>query len=108
MQTQTAVPAPTAAPVPPPATVLLIGTLSATCGAISALESNNQDPMEFVNRHIACDWSELPPEDAQANRLALQYGDRVMSSYAMADGEKLWIITEADRNLTTLLLPSEY
>lgn len=107
MQMQSAVSTPVA-PAPLPAPVLLLGTLAATDGAMAALERNAQDPLEFVNRHLAFDWAELPPEDQHANRMAVQYGDRVLSIYTMADGEKLWIITEADRSCTTLLLPSEY
>jgi hypothetical protein len=54
------------------------------------------------------DWSELTDEDARENELSLREGFRFLSTYRTARGEKLWIITEADRSATTILLPSEY
>jgi hypothetical protein len=53
------------------------------------------------------DWGDVPPEDAAENRLSIEQGFRVMSSYDVG-GQRVWIITEADRSSTTLLLPSEY
>jgi hypothetical protein len=49
----------------------------------------------------------VPEEDARENEVAVRYGFRVLSSCRLA-GERLWVITEADRSVTTLLLPSEY
>ena len=58
----------------------------------------------------AGDWMKLQcgDEDIAANKSALRHGSRIFSSYRMPDGEKLWIITEADRSATKFLLPDEY
>ncbi len=59
-------------------------------------------------RHIAGDWGDCAREDADANEAALQNGDRLLSVYHTADHIKFWIITEADRRATTILLPEDY
>ena len=51
---------------------------------------------------------ELYPEDCDLNDQAVKYGDRILSAYKLGAGQRLWVITEADRSVTTLLLPSEY
>jgi hypothetical protein len=62
-----------------------------------------------LSRHAAGAWGEVPPEDARENELSVSEGFRVLSSYPIgADGEKVWIITEADRPSTCILLPGEY
>ena len=63
--------------------------------------------MEFLARHVTGDWGELPVEDKAENHLSLQQGFRLLSSYRTSAGDKLWVITEADRSATTLLLPEE-
>ena len=63
---------------------------------------------EFLARHVTGDWGELPVEDRAENHLSLQQGFRLLSSYRTSAGDKLWVITEADRSATTLLLPEEY
>lgn len=85
-----------------------LGRLVATPGALELLTELALSPMEFVSRHAKGDWGNLDAEDVQANRAALQFGSRLVSSYQIGSGQKLWIITEADRSITTLLLPSEY
>ena len=65
-------------------------------------------PLEFLSRHLRGDWGDLCQEDRTENELSLAQGFRLMSSYPITDTEELWIITEADRSLTTLLLPAEY
>ncbi|MFO6238857.1 class I SAM-dependent methyltransferase, partial [Pseudomonas aeruginosa] len=64
----------------------------------------------LLNRHLAGDWGTLDQEDRNTNQRALKFGDRLLSSYDIdAGGEsRLWIITEANRSSTTLLLPSDY
>ena len=84
------------------------GRMVATPGALALLEQNNKSPLEFVSRHLRGDWGDLDKEDKSENELSLKYGFRLMSSYQVTDNEKIWIITEADRSVTTLLLPSEY
>ncbi len=86
-----------------------LGQIVSTPGALDALDRANQEPYDFLNRHVAGDWgSELPEDDKAENEYSLQHGFRILSSYKTAAGEKLWVITEADRSVTTLLLPEEY
>jgi len=85
-----------------------LGHILATRGAITAFETNQQTPTEFVRRHVNGDWGDLTPEDKEENELSLLEGFRILSAYHLKDGPKIWIITEADRSSTTILLPSEY
>jgi len=64
--------------------------------------------VDFLVRHVRGDWGEVCEEDRQENELALQQGFRLLSVYTTQVGEKLWVITEADRRATTVLLPSDY
>jgi hypothetical protein len=84
------------------------GQIVATPGALEAFTASGQSPREFLQRHLSGDWGELSPEDIHENELSLQYGWRVLSAYTLSTGVKLWIITEADRSVTTFLLPDEY
>jgi hypothetical protein len=84
------------------------GQIVATPGALALLEQVNQSPLEFLSRHLRGDWGDLCQEDKTENELSLKCGFRLMSSYQVTDKEKLWIITEADRSVTTLLLPADY
>ena len=88
--------------------VLLLGRIVATPGALAELEQAGQKVDEFLRRHECGDWGEVQEEDWAANDRALQSGERVLSSYRLKSGEPIWIVTEADRSSTTLLLPSEY
>jgi hypothetical protein len=63
--------------------------------------------MDFIMRHVHGDWSEMTPESQEENREALAKGYRMLSSYKIHD-KTLWLITEWDRSVTTLLLPIEY
>lgn len=85
-----------------------LGQIVATPGALTALEEAGQYPWEFLDRHRRGDWGELCPEDRQENELSLREGFRLLSAYRTKKGVKIWIITEADRSATTLLLPEEY
>ena len=85
-----------------------LGRVLATPGALQALEKAGQQPQEFLDRHVNGDWGEVDCHDAAENEFSLQRGFRLLSSYTTAAGDKLWIITEADRSATTLLLPEEY
>ena len=80
----------------------------ATPGALALLEQANQSPLEFLSRHLRGDWGDLCQDDKTENELSLKCGFRLMSSYQVTDTERLWIITGADRSVTTLLLPAEY
>ena len=86
-----------------------LGQIVATPGALDVLARANQQPDHFLNRHVTGDWgSELSEEDRAENEYSLRHGFRLLSSYRTASGEKLWLITESDRSLTTLLQPEEY
>jgi hypothetical protein len=85
-----------------------LGQVVATPGALAALEESGEQPCEFLARHAAGDWGDLSEEDRNENQISLELGFRLLSSYRLKDGAKLWIITEADRSSTTLLLPDEY
>ena len=84
-----------------------LGQIVATPGAIDTLATLNINPAKLVERHANGDWSEMYDEDAEANRSAIEHGERILSSYVI-QGEKVWVITEWDRSVTTILLPSEY
>lgn len=88
---------------PPP---FALGQLLATPGALEAVPT--RELADALERHAQCDWGDLDPEDRQANDRALREGTRLLSAYTTTAGVKFWIITEADRSATTVLLPSEY
>jgi hypothetical protein len=89
-------------------TIFPLGRIVSTPGALAALERANQSAALFLTRHAGGDWGELDREDVRENEYSVARGFRLLSSYTTAAGEKLWIITEADRSSTTLLLPDEY
>jgi len=84
------------------------GQICATPGALEAMNEAEQTPMEFIGRHLYGDWGEVCADDQQANEEALEQKLRLLSAYRTKTGVKLWVITEADRSVTTVLLPSEY
>ena len=61
-----------------------------------------------LTRHVSGDWGDICPEDRTENQLSLEHGFRILSAYDYPDEPKFWIITEADRSVTTILLPEEY
>jgi hypothetical protein len=85
-----------------------LGQTVATPGALLALEDAGDSPAVFLARHQSGDWGEVCPEDQQENDLSVRQGFRILSAYRTSKGVKLWVITEADRSVTTLLLPDEY
>lgn len=85
-----------------------LGQTVSTPGALNALTEAGQSPTLFLSRHRVGDWGDVCAEDKQANEDALLHGDRILSSYRTANGTKLWVITEADRSSTCILLPTEY
>lgn len=85
-----------------------LGRLSATPRALEALALAGQSPESFLSRHVWGDWGELSEDDRRANVAALASGARILSAYVTVLGERLWIITEADRSRTTILRPDEY
>ena len=91
-----------------------LGPIVATPAAQEALGRNKMTGFELLARHCRGDWGDLCPEDKAANDAALHTGARLLSAYQLPDGEKLWIITDAEideqhhRYATTLLLPEDY
>ena len=84
-----------------------LGRVVATPGALQLLQETGEDPRLLLARHRSGDWGDLDNYDHKENELALKHGWRIVSSYSL--GEKcIWIITEADRTYTTILLPEEY
>lgn len=83
-----------------------LGRLTATQNAVSILTET--DMCTALGRHVVGDWGELDMEDKRANDFALTDGARLLSAYRTAEGIKFWIITEADRSVTTVLLPEDY
>jgi hypothetical protein len=86
---------------------LPLGRVLATPGALQLIQDAAEDPFGFLSRHASGDWGDVPPEDARENERSLKHGWRVLSSYPVGQG-KVWVITEADRSVTTILLPEEY
>jgi hypothetical protein len=89
-------------------TIFALGQLVATPGALAAMERSGESPAMFLGRHAAGDWGDVDAEDRRSNDLAVRDGTRILSAYRTRRGDKLWIITEADRSATTILLPEEY
>jgi hypothetical protein len=85
-----------------------LGQTVATPGALEALQDAGQSPAFFLQKHINGDWGECCREDAAANDQALKDDARIFSVYRTLKGVKIWVITEADRSSTCILLPDEY
>lgn len=85
-----------------------LGRVLSTPGALAACEDARVSPLTYLRRHVAGDWGDLAAEDKAANESALTTGARLFSAYTLATDDRLWIVTEADRSVTTLLLPLEY
>ena len=86
---------------------LPLGKVVATPGALKLLSEMGEDPFGYIARHATGDWGELCAFDRRQNEIALREGYRILSSYDVLAG-RVWIITEADRSVTTILLPEEY
>lgn len=84
------------------------GALVFTAGIDELVRAGRIDPFHYFSRHVRGEWGDLCEEDMQANADALVNNFRLLSSYQIDPELKLWIITEADRSVTTLLLPEEY
>jgi len=85
-----------------------LGQIVATPAALKALEQAGQLPAEFLQRHSQGDWGDICNEDWQLNDQSLEQGMRILSAYHLNSGVQIWIITEADRSATTILLPEDY
>jgi len=85
-----------------------LGQIVATPGALDAMAKTGDDPAVFLGRHVTGDWGDLDAADKAENDYSLPRHLRLFSAYKLSDGLKVWVITEADRSATTLLLPEEY
>jgi hypothetical protein len=85
-----------------------LGSLVATPGCLEACIACGVSPSAYVDRHVSGDWGELSADDIAENELSVREGFRILSAYSLPDETRIWIITEADRSATTLLLPEEY
>ena len=88
-----------------------LGQLAATPGALDLLEQHRVSLFELLARHVRGDWGDVRAEDAHTNDQALIHGYRVLSCYTMVPGDpdtRVWVISEADRSVTTALKPEEY
>ena len=85
-----------------------LGEVVGTPAAIELLEANGRTPIEFLDRHVEGDWGEVCHEDDIDNFRSLKEGTRILSVYQVTKHDRIWIITEADRSVTTILLSNEY
>ena len=85
-----------------------LGQVVATPAALSAMYKAKQGVDELLARHQSGDWGEVGNEDWDENELSLREGYRLFTVYRLVSGERVWIITEADRSATTMLLPEDY
>lgn len=86
-----------------------LGQVVATPGALAAVKASGQDAMHYIRRHQRGDWGDVCREDAQANEDAVRLGMRILSVYYLPpESIKIYVITEHDRSLTTMLLAEEY
>jgi hypothetical protein len=83
-----------------------LGRIVATPHALEELTA--RDIQTALRRHVSGDWGELDEHDREENELSLREGYRLLSVYYSAGGNKFWIITEADRSATTVLMPDDY
>ena len=83
-----------------------LGHLVITSNAASALR--REDVVAGIRRHVTGDWGEVDEHDRQENETSLREGYRLLSAYRDSGGTRFWIITEADRSVTTVLLPEDY
>jgi len=84
------------------------GRIVATPGAMAAFEEAGENPAPYLLRHLTGDWGDLDEFDKLQNESALKNDYRIFSAYDLKTGTRIWIITEADRSSTCLLLPSDY
>jgi hypothetical protein len=80
----------------------------ATPAALDALQAAGVDPLALLARHVTGDWGDVDAHDAQENEFSIGRHLRILSAYALPDGVRVWVLTEADRSVTTILLPEEY
>lgn len=85
-----------------------LGQVVATPWALETLENLGVESLDLINRHVAGDWSDMAQKDQQANAKAIKQGTRIFASYRLPPDTIIWVITEADRSSTAILLPEDY
>lgn len=85
-----------------------LGHIVGTPGALEALQQAGEDPLLLLARHVTGDWGELDTEDWATNEFSVANDLRLLSAYTLPTSVKIWVITEADRSITTVLLPEDY
>jgi hypothetical protein len=85
-----------------------LGQTVATPGALAAIEASGESVSTYLSRHVSGDWGVVDADDARENEYAIIVKLRIMSVYVLNSGVKIWVITEADRSSTCVLLPEEY
>ncbi len=85
-----------------------LGQTVATRGALEAMTAAGENPSRCISRHVSGDWGDICDEDRQLNDQAVVEGARILSAYTLRNGIRIWVITDADRSSTTVLLPAEY
>jgi hypothetical protein len=85
-----------------------LGQTVATPGALEAFARTGETPLPFLAQHVDGNWGEVDEHDKAENDLSVEQGFRILSAYRLTDNTTIWIITEADRSITTILLPEEY
>lgn len=92
-----------------PCSLFALGRLIFTRGATDLMSRTGTSVFSLLRRHSCGDWGSVCESDKQANDWAVKNGTRILSAYVLgAMQEKLWLITEADRSVTTFLTPDEY
>ena len=86
---------------------LPLGRVVATPGALQLLNESGEEPLRYLTRHALGDWGDLDVNDFRENERSLKHDWRILSSYPIG-ASRIWIITEANRSYTTILLPEEY
>ncbi len=85
-----------------------LGRVVATPGVLEHFQGIEESILPYIARHSSGDWGDLDEHDIQVNERALSNDEQLLSSYKTVGNQKIWIITERDRSVTTVLLPSEY
>lgn len=84
-----------------------LGRIVATPNALEVIRNHDIDISLLISRHLNCDWSDMSKEDQKANLAAIHNDERIFGSYVI-NGQKIWAITEHNREFTTILLPEDY
>lgn len=93
--------------IPHTSRLFVLGQIVSTPAVLEHFQQNKVSPWHYLERHVTGDFGDLDESDKAENRLSIREGFRILSSYLIA-GKRVWIITEADRSVTTFLFPSEY